>query len=334
MSLRIVLFLAALGPTSCLWLIRPGSAFNEADLPAAPDYADTASWAALPDRKDAADLTPAASSLKDEQASVAVDVFFVHPTLFFGRSWNADVKDSDVNNRVDSTTIQRQASVFNCCARIYAPRYRQATLSAFLDKENGARALDAAYSDVLRAFDYYMMHHNKGRRIIIASHSQGSRHAMILLKDRFDGKALREQLVAAYLIGMAIPISAYKTIPACDRASQTKCFVSYRAFTEGAEVKTLVHDPAGPYACTNPITWKNDSQTGPAENNEGGVSGNFEKIDPHVCSARCEAGVLRISEPAVSGYGSVRGSYHVSDYGLFYINLQTNIRTRIKASGP
>lgn len=334
MSLRIFLFLAAIGPVSCLWLIRPGSSFSESELPAAPDYADRSSWAALPDRKDPADLTPVQSDLKDQQASARVDVFFVHPTLFFGRSWNADTKDTDVNERVDSTTIQKQASVFNCCARIYAPRYRQATISAFLDKENGARALDAAYSDVVRAFDYYMTHFNQGRPIIIASHSQGSRHAMILLKDRFDRKPLREKLVAAYLIGMAIPVSAYSTIPPCQNASQTSCFVSYRAFAEGAQVSTLVHDPPGPYACTNPITWKTDSAAGPAESNEGSVAGDFQRVDSHVCSARCENGVLRISEPLKSGYASLRGSYHVSDYGLFYVNIQKNVQTRINALGP
>lgn len=333
MTLRIVLFLAAVGPVSCLWLIRPGDSFNEAALPPAPDYANRASWAALPDVKDAPDQTPAESSLKDEQSSAAVDVFFVHPTLFFGRAWNADVHDQDVNARTDETTLRKQASVFNCCARIYAPRYRQATLAAFLDRANGARALDAAYSDVLRAFDHYMAHYNQGRAVIIASHSQGTRHAAILLKDRFDGKPLKQKLIAAYLLGMAVPAASYSQIPACASASQTGCFVSYRAFTEDAEVKQYVHDPAGPYACVNPITWKTDSQTGKAEENEGGVSGDFEKVDPAVCSARCADGVLRISKPAAPGYQNIGGNYHVSDYGLFYMNLRRNVADRIKAFG-
>lgn len=332
-TLRIILFLAAVGPVSCLWLIRPGSAFDEAALPPAPDYADRAAWAALPDRKDAPDETPRESSLKDEQASASVDVFFVHPTLFFGRAWNADVKDQDVNARTDETTLRKQASVFNCCTRIYAPRYRQATLAAFLDKPNGAAALDAAYSDVLRAFDHYMAHFNQGRKIIIASHSQGTRHAWILLKDRFDGKPLKQRLVAAYLLGMAVPARSYASIPPCAAPSETACFASYRAFTDEAEVKQFVHDPAGPYACTNPITWKTDSEIGPADQNEGGVSGDFEKVDKAVVSARCKDGVLRISKPSASGYQNIGGNYHVSDYGLFYMNLRKNVADRIRASG-
>ena len=40
---------------------------------------------------------------------------------------------------------------------------------------------------------------------IIASHSQGSTHAIRLLKEFVDSTTLQQQLVAAYIIGMQIP---------------------------------------------------------------------------------------------------------------------------------
>ena len=62
-------------------------------------------------------------------------------------------------------------------------------------------AFELAYSDVLRAFDYYLAHENHGRPFILASHSQGSLHALRLIQERLAGKPLQKQLVAAYLIG-------------------------------------------------------------------------------------------------------------------------------------
>ncbi|MEN9960392.1 MAG: hypothetical protein RL045_643, partial [Bacteroidota bacterium] len=43
--------------------------WKDAPQPAPMDYADPASWAALPSRFDAADLVPRKSFLKDEQAN-------------------------------------------------------------------------------------------------------------------------------------------------------------------------------------------------------------------------------------------------------------------------
>ncbi|MCE9596554.1 MAG: DUF3089 domain-containing protein [Spirochaetia bacterium] len=331
MLVRAAVLILLTGMSSCIWLISPGDPFAQNQLPDAPDYANPAYWAALPDRKDPADEVPSNTNLKDEQSTARVDVFFVHPTLYFGKTWNADARDQKINNRVDQSTIRTQASVFNCCARIYAPRYRQATLVSFINKPNGGPALDAAYSDVLRAFDYYLEHHNGGRPIIIAGHSQGSRHAMLLLKDRFDGKALKQKLLVAYLIGMATPENAYTTIPPCDSASQIGCFISYRSAIDGTEFSKLAHDPVGPYACTNPISWRHDANLAAAELNLGGVSPDFKKIDPGICSARCSNGVLRISKPERSGYPDRSGNYHVSDYALFYMNLRENLPERIRA---
>lgn len=317
--------------STCLFIIRPWSDFEKYDIPKPPNYSLPESWAALPDRVDAADEVPSKSGLQDEQASAAVDVFYVHPTVYFGRTWNQDVSDARVNQRTDEMPIQRQATVFNCCGKIYAPRYRQATLTAFLDKENGSKALDLAYSDVLRAFDYYITHFNKGRPFILASHSQGTRHSVQLVKDRIDGKPLARRLVAAYLIGMALPLNAFQNVPACRSAEETGCVISYRSVLIGAEIKRLVHDPDGPYLCTNPLTWKVDEEWAGPLLHRGSVSSDFEKIDKELCSAQCRDGLLRISKPGAPGYRSMSGNYHVVDYGLFYVSIRENAAARVAA---
>lgn len=123
-------------------------------IPASPDYSKQSSWCALPDVKDEADEVPD-SKMKYGQDSAQVDVFFVHPTTFTyapegDYKWNADVSDEKLNKLTDETTIKYQASVFNVSCRVYAPRYRQAHISAFytLDKDAKRNSLDTAYADV------------------------------------------------------------------------------------------------------------------------------------------------------------------------------------------
>lgn len=71
--------------------LKPAQPFSTASTPASPDYSQRESWAALPDRKDSADALPAIGVM-DQQSSAAVDVFFVHPTTYFGTdAWNQQI---------------------------------------------------------------------------------------------------------------------------------------------------------------------------------------------------------------------------------------------------
>ena len=65
--------------------------------------------------------------------------------------------DSRANDLTDSWVMRDQASVFNECCRVFAPRYRQATLYSFQDNSgSGEKALDLAYEDVRTAFLYIL----------------------------------------------------------------------------------------------------------------------------------------------------------------------------------
>ncbi len=324
--------------TSCLNLLKPHHDFAAYNSATGPDYAQDSLWAALPTRRDSADAVPRKSGLKDAQATAPADVFFVHPTTYFlPKSWNADLSREKLNRFTDLSTIRHQASAFNAAGRIYAPRYRQATLYSFFDEQtpNGQAALDLAYADVKAAFQYYLAHYNQGRPLIIAGHSQGTAHATRLLHDFFDNDPkLRHQLVAAYLIGYKVKPNEYQTIQPCRDSLQTGCFVAYNAVAKGNDFP-----PFHPYVVTNPLTWTLDTLQAPATLNHGGVSMDFEKIDPYVTDAKIHKGLLWITPPKPGGYPrfllpgrpELRHSFHIADYALFYMNIRENAKTRVRA---
>ena len=324
--------------SSCLKLLKPSHDFVAAPPTTGPNYAQDSLWAALPTRLDSADAVPHASGLHDEQATATADVFFIHPTTYYWRkSWNADLTQDKLNRYTDRSTIRHQATAFNAAGRIYAPRYRQATLYSFFDEEttNGQAALDFAYADVKAAFQYYLTRYNQGRPIIIAGHSQGTAHATRLLHDFFDNDPkLRRQLVAAYLIGFKVKPDEYQTIRLCPDSLATGCFITYNSVATGND-----YPPFRPFAVTNPLTWTLDTAQAPLTLNRGGVSQEFKRIDPQVTDAKIHQGLLWITPPKPSGYPrfllpgrpELRHSFHIADYSLFYINVRENAKARVQA---
>lgn len=308
--------------------------------PPAPDYANENNWAALPTRTgEEADRTPG-DGLQDRQATAAADVFYVHPTIYakptkVSKRWNADLADTDLNEDVDESAMRNHASIFNGAARVYAPRYRQANIRVFYRQGRAVsqRALDTAYVDVLAAFDHYLENWNDGRPIVIASHSQGTTHCKRLLRDRFDGKALREQLVAAYLVGIPVSADAYPTIPVCQSARQTGCFVSWRTYRQDFVAKKSYKDTVANIAVVNPLSWTTDEQRAPASMNKGGVLYNYEKGPlPELVWAERRGDGLFTNKPRFFGdIFFTRKNYHVGDYNLFWLNVRENAEARVAA---
>jgi len=338
LKLKLALLLAAGSLSSCIKVIKPGQDFARYTPSTSPDYAEAANWAALPGRRDSADAVPYGSGLRDEQPIAAADVFFVHPTTYYSRGgWNASLHDRKVNTFTDRSVMRKQASVFNAAARIYAPRYRQATLFSFFDEQsdNGKQALTLAYGDVKAAFQYYLDHYNQGRPIIIASHSQGTVHATQLLHDFFDNNPrLRKQLVAAYLIGYHVGTKEYQAIQPCQDSTQTGCYVSWNAVEWGKEFAPFEGGVA-----TNPLTWKIDTLAASKTLNLGGVPQSFNRIDRQVVDAKAHNGLVWIHPPVASGYPrfllpgkpELHASFHIADYSLFYMNLRRNAVSRVAA---
>ncbi|MEY3443574.1 MAG: hypothetical protein RLZZ519_1855, partial [Bacteroidota bacterium] len=220
-ALRCLLFIFGIYAHFALAQAQHLPPFSPEDQPAAPDYSQEKYWSALPFRKDAPDVTPWGEKWISDSLK-KVDVFYIYPTLFMnGKTWNADVDKKSLNRRIDHYPVKFQASIFNHVGRVYAPRYRQAIIDSYHDKTgSGEKALDFAYQDIRRAFEYYMEHYNQGRPIIIASHSQGTTHSRRLLKDYFDNPEMKAKLVCAYAVGFALHTTDYQLLTPCDSATQ------------------------------------------------------------------------------------------------------------------
>jgi hypothetical protein len=301
---------------------------------AKPDYSKLDYWAANPYKRNLSDSVPRPlknNFIKDS----SVDVFFLHPTTFGDDKdarWNADINSDTINSKTDYSTILFQASAFNEC-RVFAPRYRQAHIRSYYTKDTASafHAFDLAYLDLKMAFQYYLDHYNNGRPIIIASHSQGSTHAQRLLKEFFDGKPLKNKLVAAYVIGMYIPQNAFTELQPCKDSLQTGCFVGWRSFKKGYEADYVKAEKTKSYV-TNPLTWGSVDTYAPRELNKGAVLTNFNTLRPHVADAQIHDGVLWLNRPHFPGsFLLAIKNYHIGDINLFYMNIRENVHARVGA---
>ncbi|TAK41333.1 MAG: DUF3089 domain-containing protein [Saprospiraceae bacterium] len=312
--------------------VRP-AAYTSVAVPPPPDYSNPESWAALPGKIDPADRTPD-TAFTDEQATASADVFFLHPTTFTYKSkgWNGATGDDKLNKKTDESTILHQASIFNGAGRVYAPRYRQAHLRSYFtdDKASASEAFDLAYEDLKAAFEYYLAHYNQGRPIIIASHSQGTQHALRLIKEFFDDKPLRQQLVAAYLLGWPIPENALKSIPPCESPDQTGCFCSWRSYKYGHSPRNF---PLGDtISVVNPLLWTTSQEQAPKSLNMGTVLSKYEKPYPQIADAKIENGLLWVHKPKFPGsFLLTRKNYHVADFNFFWVNVRMNAQLRVVA---
>lgn len=356
-------FSAQAAPRWAGWLMTPGHEFGTKPLPPAPDYSKDENWAAWPGRVGAAERTPQGLK-KLPEAKRPADVFFLHPTTYFGtQSWLADVRNQKVNARTDEGAMAAQASAFNGCCRIYAPRYRQVTFGAYLkgDKALLRKALDASYQDVRVAFRYFLAHRDKTRPLVLASHSQGSAHLLRLLIDEVQPDAnLGRHLVAAYVIGNRVPVAVFGSVlhqfKPCARADDVGCIISWDSYEEDAKgaqnpspsghwngARYIDYTPSDTL-CINPISWRRDGKHSPRAAHKGALlpekdegNGDLPALLPRHVEAWCETGRgahgLHVSggrAGALTPTGMrATGSLHALDYNLFYGDIRRNAARRV-----
>lgn len=354
--LILLLFVAGLGwslfqDRLIAWTFVPSAPFQPMAAATTPDYAKPQAWLARPDLPD--DPSRHGPPGFAPAANPAAAVFYVPPTTYLGRDrWNAPLDDVAANARLD-LFARTQASAFNGVGAIWAPRYRQATLGAFLTgDERAGKALDFAYADVLRAFDAFVAAQPADRPIILAGHSQGSLHLVRLLHDRIAGRPIARRIVAVYAIGWPISMTADLPalgLPACAKADQANCIVAWQSFADPARPK-LIEDyfarttgydgqprKGTAMLCVNPITGTIGGAA-PASANLGALvpHADLKGVDvaPGLIPARCSPqGLLMIGDPP-PGYGFYvlpGNNYHVFDYALFWANLRADVARRLAA---
>ena len=340
---------------------QPANEFDANTAVAEPDYSDAINWAALPEENDPADLVPEGID-RVVQGEHPVDVFFIHPTGFMrSNTWTSPL---DLNSGTEENTLwmmANQASAFNGCCNVYAPRYREVTIvSYFGDTKLRDAVLGFAYEDVKRAFTYFIEHYNQGRPFVVASHSQGTHHAIRLLKEMVDMTELHERMVAAYLVGgIVIPVthsslSSMANISACTDSEQLRCVVHWDTQAEGAPAELLGMPRPADSLCTNPLSWQVNEEMVTAERNIGAVfpegtynaamgkgedtptAQAFEALpassEQHTW-AQCRDGWLYVQDQTGSefdeaGIVDASGNYHMLDYSLFYMNIRNNAKLR------
>lgn len=298
-----------------------------------PNYANTIYWAAHPDKKDPSDTVPL--PLRNTEKEKTADVFFLHPTTLVGPrengNNNARIDDPFINHKTDYSPIIYQASAFNETARVFAPRYRQAHIGMYSEKDSASKyaAFNLAYEDVRNAFLYYLKNENNGRPIIIASHSQGTTHATRLLKEFFDGKELFNQLVCAYLIGMGVKKDSYEKIPICTDSTKTGCFVSWRTYRKDYDGEWANRLDTN-VVVVNPVTWKTTNEIADKSLQQGAVLYNLNKVYTKTQNTQAEGSALWVSHPRFPGSFLYRSkNYHAGDINLFYVDVRKDASRRI-----
>lgn len=218
--------------------------------PVAPlDYAQPASWLCRPETEDACEQVATATSIaangtltKDRfvpAPDAPIDCFYVYPTVSRDPTGNADA----IAGPEEREIARQQAARFGASCRIYAPIYRQVTLSALqrirAGEEPGSNR-ETAYADVKAAWQRYLAADNQGRGVVLIGHSQGAGLLARLIAAEIEGKPAQARIVSALLIGSGVEVTStgsvggsFREIPLCRSADATRCVIAYSSFRAG-----------------------------------------------------------------------------------------------------
>jgi hypothetical protein len=196
-----------------------------------------------------------------------IDCFYVYPTV----SNDPGVVSDMTANAEELNVVKQQLARFGSKCRIYAPLYRQFTLTALRAAVAGTPLQGSAdpavrqvgYNDVVNAWNHYLAHENKGRGVVLIGHSQGSGLLQRLIPAEVEGKPVQKQLVSALILGSNLAVEkgkdtgTFKSIPLCKSPTQTGCAISYVTFRDTIPPPAnsrfgKVQNPAMEAACTNP----------------------------------------------------------------------------------
>ena len=258
-----------------------------ADTPEVPAYAgyvsevydDITNWLCHPDADDFCDESLEATIVNadgsteiepfEPAADPPIDCFYVYPTISLDEENNSDlVPDPDA----EGLTVRNQAARFASQCRLYAPMYRQRTLTALIaglaseePSPDAASVGEIAYQSVLDAWKHYIANVNDGRGVVLMGHSQGAGLLRRLIQEEIDGdEQLRGQLVSALLLGSTVTVPEgedvggdFENVPLCRDESQTGCVITYASFRDSAPPPPdtgFGRSSRGVAACTNPAS--------------------------------------------------------------------------------
>ncbi|WP_321404431.1 DUF3089 domain-containing protein [Maridesulfovibrio sp.] len=297
---------------------------NTHQLPAEPDYSLDKSW-----------------SIKTENITHKIDVFFVHPTTYGPPSNGhliADLDNQKLNQITDRDTVQWITAAFADSCNIFAPRYRQMNIEVLQkDDQNLQDYLKTPVSDIEAAFKYYLNNLNNGRPFILASHSQGS-YVLLTLMRKAPKLMNKSKLVAAYMPGWTFTDKdiADLGLKLSEKPDQTGCLITWNTVGPGGISPTVKKGAR----CVNPLSWNTETKEFPASMNIKAkifLNPNKKLLIKNFTAARInDDGALEIPTPNQVVLDQLNMSlgkevYHRYDYDFFFYNIKENVKQRCAA---
>jgi hypothetical protein len=329
--------------------LDPKTPFQTYRPPPAPDYARDSAWALEP-------AHPAQAAATDPPA----DVFFISPTTFAGgHDWNGAIGDPQADRVFRQVMAPNYAGPFASVGRIFAPRYRQASLYSHMALREDARAARAfPYGDVEQAFRAYAARFGGERPFVLVGVEQGGLLAQRLLAEVIaPDPALRRRLAAAYLIETAAPADT-PPIPPCRRKGEAGCLAAWLSVEEWQAARAgimldraVVWGPDGelvnlagrPALCFNPILGETTDAPAPARlalgaaNATGLEWGARPGFLARQVSAQCHDGILHVSRPRSASLrpsGSWADRRMAPAFNLFWADLEADAQARVAGWRP
>jgi hypothetical protein len=321
--------------------LDPKVPFQTYKPPPAPDYARAQAWSLRP----------------QGPADRPADVFFIAPTTYDGgKEWNAPIGDPKTDRQFREVMAPNYVGPFVSVGRIFAPRYRQASLYTLLNlREDAREARQFAYRDIRAAFREYIRRDNGGRPFFVVGVEQGGTLGLRLLREEIaPNPQLKARLVAAYLIDTVAPADR-PPIPPCTARAEDGCLAAWVRVREGNpeaaqrllarglvwnDVGELVNLAPRPALCFNPILGAVTDKPAPermhlgAANATGLEWGARPAFMARQVSARCEDGVLRVSRPkssALQKTGNWIDRRKAAPFNLFYADEEADAKARLAA---
>jgi len=237
------------------------------------DYATAENWLCRPGHNEACTvdldttIVKADGSLESEpfkaSSDAPIDCFYVYPTVSLDTTPNSDL----IAGPEETSVVRAQFARFASQCRLFAPLYRQVTLTALRTSLGGGNAMPdrmVGYRDVLAAWQYYLEHDNAGRGVVLVGHSQGSGVLVQLIKEQLDKKPVEGRLITALLLGTNVTVpkdkpvgGTFANVPLCKSADDLGCVIVYASFRDTTpppdnSLFATSTDPNLVAACTNP----------------------------------------------------------------------------------
>lgn len=319
--------------------LDPKIPFQTYQPPPAPDYAQARAWY----------LRPGPGNPR------AADVFFIAPTTYDGgRNWNSRLDHPKANRQFREVMAPNYVGPFVSVGRIFAPKYRQASLYTLTTlREDAREARQFAYGDVRQAFRDYLARDNGGRPFFIVGVEQGGTLGLRLLRDEIaPDPMLKSRLVAAYLIDTVVPADD-PPIPPCAERAEAGCLASWVRVYDGEfdaaqrlldralvwnDQGELVNLAPRPALCFNPLLGAVTDQPAPARLNLGAANatglewGARPPFMVRQVAARCVDGVLRVTHPksnSLKTTGNWADRRKAPGYNLFYADTEADAKRRL-----